>query len=85
MAHNLCEEVLQRIYKGFEFLGAALAHLAEGLDASPQHREDPNRLEHYVEETIELVSIIPQTELLSHLRALSDCLVRGGLCERATL
>ena len=66
---HLIVEVLQRIDEGFEFEGAAVAHLAERLHACAQARIDPDRLQHAVQKAVVLVALVSQAELLPNLRA----------------
>ena len=58
MSFDLREEVLERIDEGEEFRWAATAHLTEGLDASADHRVDPDGLQDHIEEAIELIALI---------------------------
>jgi len=58
MAFDFTEESLKPIDKRLKLNRASASHLTERLRASAQRRVHPNRLQHHVEEAIELVPFV---------------------------
>ena len=62
MLLHLREKPLQCIYERLELGWAPIGHVAEGADAGPKRGKDPDRLQSNVQEAIELVLRVLQSE-----------------------